>query len=132
MKVFLLVLFTLLTFAAEPDAAPARKAADAWLPLIDSGKYAESWEQAGTNFRQAVPKEKWAEAAAQVRKPLGKFKLRTFSLAQFMKDPPNAPPGDYFLLQFNSDFENKAGATETVVMMNEEKNVWKLAGYFIK
>jgi hypothetical protein len=132
MRYLLLLVLATLALAADPDPAPARKAAEAWLPLIDSAQYDQSWDQAGRNFRAAVPREKWAEAAAQVRKPLGKFKLRTFALSQFMKDPPNAPPGDYYLLQYNSDFENKAGATETVVLMNEEKNVWKLAGYFIK
>jgi len=125
-------LFGILAFAAEPDPAPARKVAEAWMPLVDSAQYAESWEKAARSFRDAVTKDQWTDSASQARKPLGKFKLRRWVLAQYMKDPPNAPPGDYLLLQYNSDFENKLGATETVVMVNEEGKVWKPAGYFIR
>lgn len=131
LRVVLLTLLTLSLIAAEPDAAPAREAALSWLPLVDSAKYPESWTHAADSFKAAVTKEQWAAAAETARGPLGKFKSRTFALAQFLKDPPNAPAGDYFLLQFTSDFENRFGATETIILVQQGKS-WRTAGYFIK
>ena len=119
-------------FAADPDSAPARRAAERWLPLMDAARYDVSWERASASFRSGVAKPAWREAAAQARKPLGTFQKRTLAVAQFVKDPPGSPPGRYFILQYDSDFTNKRGAVETVVMVNEDANVWKTAGYFIK
>jgi hypothetical protein len=120
------------TTAQQPGAEAARKAAESWVVLIDSGKYAESWDEASTSFKQAITKDKWEEAVKQARAPLGKFKSRVFSLSQFVKDPPNSPPGDYYILQFTSDFENRNGATETIVVVHQNEKEWRVAGYFIK
>ena len=118
--------------AADPDSAPAIRAAERWLPLVDRAQYDLSWERAAASFRSGVTKAAWREAVAQARKPLGAFRKRTLSVVQFVKDPPNSPPGRYFILQYDSDFTNKRGAVETAVIVNEDANVWKTAGYFIK
>jgi hypothetical protein len=34
----------------------AQRSADAWLALVDSGKYAESWQEASQLFKAAVTK----------------------------------------------------------------------------
>jgi hypothetical protein len=42
----------------KPEDA-AQKAAEAWLALVDAGKYGESWEEAATYFKGAVTKDQW-------------------------------------------------------------------------
>jgi hypothetical protein len=47
-----------------------------------------------------------------VRTPLGKVLARTLKSATYMKDPPNAPAGDYVIIQYDTSFENKKDAVE--------------------
>ena len=42
-----------------------------------------------------------------------------------------APDGQYEVLQFDTDFQNKRSAVETVVLAAEPDG-WKVDGYFIK
>jgi hypothetical protein len=43
-----------------------------------------------------------------------------------------APAGDYLVLQFETTFEKKAGAVETMTAMREADGTWHVGGYFIK
>jgi hypothetical protein len=47
------------------------------------------------------------------------------------KSLPGAPDGDYDIVRFNTEFANKHGAVETVVLTREAGG-WKVDGYFIK
>jgi hypothetical protein len=59
--------------ADEPDIhQEATEAAEAWLELIDAGKYDDSWDTAANYFKSSVRQEKWREMAAAVRGPLGR------------------------------------------------------------
>ena len=42
------------------------------------------------------------------------------------------PKGEYVILQFESSFENKKFAVETVTPMIEKNGEWKVSGYYIK
>lgn len=122
-----------LLLAAEPDpAAKAKDAATAWLALTDGGKYGESWDGAATLFKGAVTKDKWIQAITSARSPLGKMISRKVKSANPAKSLPGAPDGDYVVIQFDTAFENKAAAVETVTPMLEKDGTWKVAGYFIK
>ena len=63
---------------------------------------------------------------------MGKFESRKLSVAQAVKDPPNAPAGEYLILQYTSNFANKNEATETVVMGMDTGRQWRTSGYFVK
>jgi hypothetical protein len=106
-------------------------AAKAWLALVDSGSYAESWDAAAPVFQAAVTKEGWEDSLNQVRKPLGALESRELASAEFMTDPPNAPKGEYVVIRFQTSFENLEAAIETVVPMRTADGIWKLSGYFI-
>lgn len=118
-------------FAADPTA-DAEKAAQAWLALTDGGKYAASWDAAAAAFKSAVSKEKWEGAMKQVRAPLGALKSRTMKSAKFMTELPGAPAGEYVVIQYETSFESKAGAIETVTPMKEKDGSWHVSGYYIK
>jgi hypothetical protein len=45
---------------------------------------------------------------------------------------PWAPDGSYVVLQFETRFEHKAAAVETVTSMLDRDGVWRVAGYFVR
>ncbi|MES2103164.1 MAG: DUF4019 domain-containing protein [Pseudomonadota bacterium] len=134
-KVIIVASIFLGTTAFAQDSAAVSKAQDAaklWLALTDTGEYSRSWEQAAGLLQAAVTKEKWEAAIQSVRSPLGAVKTRTIKSATFMRTLPGAPDGEYVVIQYNSKFENKANAIETVTPMREKDGSWKVSGYFIK
>jgi hypothetical protein len=132
----LLVIFTLAmpasrATAQEPDAV-AQKSAQDWLALIDSGKYAESWQDASQLFKSHVSSKQWQSAAKATRLPLGKLQSRKVKSTTDSKTLPGVPDGQYVVIQYDSSFENKQSAIETVTDMLEKDGQWKVTGYFIK
>jgi len=119
--------------AADSDAVPkAQAAAKAWLGLIDTGKYGESWDQAAAIFKSSISKPDWEKGLTGIRSQLGAIKSRALKSATFAKTLPGAPDGEYVVIQFDSQFENKAAAVETVTPMHEKDGSWRVAGYFIR
>jgi hypothetical protein len=112
--------------------AEAEAAAEQWLTLTDSADYAASWEQAAGLFQAAVSKEDWAKAIQAARTPLGAVKSRKLKSAQFTKSLPGAPDGEYVVVQFETQFENKASALETVTPLKDKDGSWRVSGYYIK
>lgn len=110
----------------------AQQAAESWLALVDSGKYGESWEQASQFFKAAVTKEQWQSALRASREPLGKVLSRNLKSAVFTKTLPGAPDGEYVVIQYDSSFEHKHSAVETITPMLEKDGKWKVSGYYIK
>jgi len=120
-----------ITQAEKPEAL-AQKSAEAWLALTDSGKYAESWDQAASMFKSAVTREQWIDALKQVRAPLGKVESRTLKSATYTKSLPNAPAGEYVVIQYSTSFENRKDLVETVTPVLDKDGQWRVSGYFIK
>jgi hypothetical protein len=118
--------------AGEKPEAAATKQATAWLALVDQGKYGESWDAAAAYFRGAVTRDKWAEAAAGARAPLGAVLSRRVKSAKHATTLPGAPDGNYVVIQFATSFANKKKAVETVTPMQEADGSWKVSGYFVK
>lgn len=119
---------------ADDSAAvqQATRAADAWLKLIDDGKYRESWDQAASLFKDHVTADGWAQMASGARKPLGALISRKLKLAQYSASLPGAPDGQYVVIQYDTVFENKKSAVETVTPMLDRDGQWHVSGYFIR
>jgi hypothetical protein len=126
-----LLLFTSGGFASSDDEAAAVEGATAWLALVDAGEFGESWEEAGSLFQGAVPKQRWEEMLAGTRRPLGKVISRAVKSKEYRTSLPGAPDGQYVVIQFETSFENKAEAVETVTPMHEGGG-WRVTGYFIR
>jgi len=110
----------------------AQQSAETWLALIDSGKYADSWQEASQYFKNAVTKEKWESAMHGNREPLGKLVSRKLRSAQYTTALPGAPDGEYVVIQYDSSFEHKQTAVETITPMLDKDGKWRASGYFIK
>jgi Protein of unknown function (DUF4019) len=110
----------------------AQQSSDAWLALIDSGKYADSWQEASQFFKAHVTKEQWQSALRGSRDPLGKMLSRKLKSATYTKTLPGVPDGEYVVIQYESSFEHKQSAVETVTPMLDKDGKWRISGYFIK
>jgi hypothetical protein len=110
----------------------AAREAESWLAMMDGGKYVDSWKTAAAVVRSAVTMEKWDSTMKNVRDPLGKLESRKLQSATYTTLLPNVPEGDYVVILYETSFEHKATAQETVIMSREKDKVWRVAGYYIK
>lgn len=133
--VLFMALFMGMSTHAQTQEKPeqlAQQSADAWLALVDSGKYAESWQEAAQYFKNAVTKDQWQSAMHSTREPLGKMLSRKLKSATFRTTLPGAPDGEYVVIQYDSSFEHKQSAVETVTPTLDNDGTWRVSGYFIK
>lgn len=117
--------------SAEKEKA-AVTAAENWLAKVDEARYAESWKGAAELFRKAVTQAQWDQSLQAARQPLGKRLTRKLKSSTYSTTLPGAPDGEYVVIQFDSSFENKQAAVETVTPMLEKDGAWRVSGYFIK
>jgi hypothetical protein len=114
---------------AEKQAVAA---AEAWLALVDQGKYAESWDAAAEYLKNAVGKEALMKSLSAARKPLGELKSREVKSRNYRTSLPGAPDGQYVVIQFKTSLENKKSAVETVTPMLEKDGKWRVSGYYVR
>ena len=117
---------------AEGPETAAEQSAKAWLALVDAGKYGESWSGAAEAFKAAMSQAQWQGALEKVRAPLGKVVSRKLRGAKFTREIPGAPAGEYVVIQYDTDFEKKSGAVETITPMKDKDGAWRVSGYYIK
>jgi hypothetical protein len=136
-----LLLFALGTagpvLAQRPDTASAavaaaQAAAGPWLTLVDQQRYGESWDSAASPFRSAVSKAQWEQAVQQARGPFEPFGARKLRSASYTTTLPNAPPGHYVVLQYETQAAGKGAVIETVTPMKEFDGTWRVSGYYVR
>lgn len=116
----------------DESTKAALNSAESWLDLVDAGDYTASWQQAAEYFRNAVTEEQWRQALDAVRAPLGAAVTRKLKTTQHVTELPGAPDGDYVVIQFDTTFEHKKDAIETIAPMQQSDGTWRVSGYFIK
>ncbi len=135
MKMLLLGCVTALAVTVGASAAPSRDgaimASQAWLALLDSRQYAESWSSASSLFRSKLAQAAWAAQVKSIRAPLGAPAARQLLKIDLKDQLPGAPVGAYAVVTFQADFAARHKAVETVVLMAENDR-WQLAGYVIQ
>ncbi|MBZ5627236.1 MAG: DUF4019 domain-containing protein [Acidobacteriia bacterium] len=130
--VFAIGMSLALSAMAQSKVKAAEGAADGWLKVVDSGNYAQSWDDAATYFKAAVSKEDWKKMLGATRTPLGKVVSRELLSAKYTTQLPGAPDGEYVVIQYESSFEHKKAGVETVTAMLDKDGRWRVGGYFIK
>ena len=130
---FLFISIAFSTHASEPEVIEAARIETVeWLALTDTGQYKSSWDSASALFKAAVSEEDWEKSLSAVRTPIGALETREIVSSKFSTTLPGAPDGEYVVFQFNSSFEHKTTAIETVTAMKDNDGVWRVVGYFIK
>jgi hypothetical protein len=135
-SIAMLVVVLLNSIAFAQDDSAKREAADrsarSWLALIDQGDYGKSWEEASSIFKSKLSKADWEGALGQVRAPLGPAGDRTLTSSIYRTDLPNAPQGEYVILQYKTEFAGKGSFIETITPMFDTDGKWRVSGYFVK
>lgn len=102
--------------------------AQQWLGFVDQGQYAESWSATGQLFQANMQQQKWVQTLTGARTPLGSVVSREVAGSEIRASLPGAPAGQYALVSFATNFQNKPDIIETVTMM-DESGQWKVVGY---
>ena len=110
----------------------ADTAAHTWLALVDKGEIAKSWEEGALVLQLGVTKTKWEQLVRSARAPFEPFGARHQIMARYTTDPPNAPPGQYVLLQYQTDVSGGRQVVETVVPTLDGKRGWRVSGYYVR
>ena len=132
--IFSLIALLILCFCKKGNPQIEKVAvetADQWLNLVDNGQYAESWELTAELFKRAVEKEAWERQMHAFREPLGKLIDRKVVKKEYMTSMPGAPDGEYVVIQYRTNFENKKTAIETVTPTKDKNGKWRVSGYYI-
>ena len=116
---------------SEVEKAGAQSA-ERWLTIVDRGAFKESWVESATLLQSKVPQSEWVKMLGNARHPFGANLSRTLEKAEYNSTLSGAPDGKYVVATFESSFEQKANAVETVTVALSDEGKWKVAGYFIK
>ena len=123
------------TRVGEKIAEAERKALEAaedWLELVDRQQYSRGWETASERLNVIITRRDFIKSLNDTRKPLGKVKSRRLSSKKYTRSIPDAPDGQYVVIQYTTTFKNKPSAVEMVTIMLNGDNRWRVLGYHFK
>ena len=127
-----LVLLAGMVNAADTDQEKAAViAAEEWLSLIDSGRYSDSWEKAGTSLKDSVSQKKWVQLVQPVRDPLGTIISRKIKAKTDRPALPGAPDHKAIVIRYVSKFKNMNLADEMVTLSLARDGQWRTTGYWL-
>lgn len=119
----------------ERDEAAQRAAkadADAWLLLVDGGKFDASWEAAAPFLKQRASQQTWSQSGEAMRSALGKRLSRKQMALMETQTIPSGPPGRYVVVEYQSKFARRPVAFESVTEVLCDDGKWRVAGYAVR
>jgi len=130
---FLLMIISFIVLGQEKDIEnKVKKSAKEWINLIDNKEYEISWKTSDILIQNLVSIKKWENLMIGSRDPLGKNISRDIISIEYKNELQGVPDGEYCIIIYNSVFENKKNASETITIKKSEDEKWKVAGYYIK
>lgn len=118
---------------SNPEAEKAAvECTEQWLAVLDQGDYQQAWEQTAEIFKEIVPIDQWRNQMKVFRGRLGKVVSRNLKSRQYTTVAPGVPEGQYVIIQYETAFENKANATETITPILTDDGSWKVSQYVIQ
>lgn len=128
-----MIVFTARTgWTQKPQVDPATlEATLVWLAVMDAGLYEEGWSQSHPLFQEKLERGQWLQQMQSERMPLGEVKSRTVFDTGYFGNIPNHPGLEMTVIQFQSSFENKPQAIETLSPVRMNGGPWKVGGYVI-
>lgn len=116
-------------YTEDASVKAAQKAAELWMPLWDSGKYDESYDELAQSTKEKTPRRQWFVYWSAVRKPLGELKSRKLIAAEHIKSLKGLPDQEGAFLQYESSFKDKEKVVETFGMIREKDGTWRVGHY---
>ncbi len=103
--------------------------AEGFLAQVDAGAIDETWASVARHLQERAGRPAWNETLRSMRRDLGPFEVRELRRYGYAEALEDAPPGVYFVLDFDSRFARRVLA-ERVVCSLENAEAWRVAGYF--
>lgn len=117
--------------AVKAAIGQASQAARSWLALFDTNNFDACWDALAPAVRGQVARADFQASLAAVREQYGAAKSRRASKVTLTHKLPDAPDGDYVVLQYETEFANNVHAVETVIPMRTADG-WKVSSYFVR
>jgi len=105
--------------------------AEAFLQLLDQGKYAESWQSSAKLMQDKVAENEWVEKLTKARSLSGELVARERTDASYSTEAQDSPDGEYMMFTYSSNYK-KANDVSEYVTVALEGTRWKVAGYFMQ
>ena len=117
--------------STSSDTAPAvaLESGQACLALLDGGSYSKAWEGVAATMQSTMSQTDFDKGMQSIRTPLGKMVSRDLKSQKHQTHLPGLPDGDYWVVSYNTTFENKQNVAETLVLGLGQDGSWKVAGY---
>ena len=116
---------------SDPNAAVVA-ISQTWIEAIDGGQYQQSYDHAGTWFRNLCTAEEWTSWMTKQSVNYGKCTRRKqIQEVKFEKEPSGKFAGEWAYVNFESSFEKGGNEFELVDLKKEADGTWKVAGYAI-
>ncbi len=122
-------------FQEEPDPKKVDRATVAamdFLQLVDAGDYETARKEGASLLKEKVTLNDWIARLAGVQSRLGPVIKRKQIEASYSTTARNSPEGEYVMLTYTSNFKQKVGVSETIIVMLDKNRGWRVAGYFFK
>lgn len=123
-------LLLILSNQTQAHTSDAEAAALAWLEAIDSGQYEQAWENSSTLLKVPLSPNMLSRTISAARRDFGTVQSRRRVSLTHETSMPGAPRGDYAILTFQTNFENRPKITETITPHLEE-GTWRVSGYYV-
>ena len=134
--VFFSLIFLFSSFTQELNTTGKERqavvAAKEWLVKLDNKKYVETWNEAGDLLKNVVTKEEWEKSISAPREMLGSVEKRIVKSTEYKTELAGAPDGEYVVIEFETSFQNKKSAIETVTPYKGKDEEWRVVGYYIR
>ncbi len=112
------------------DIRAARQVAEAWIALLDAGKFDDAYSQMGQAARNQISVDQWKGQLKASRTKYGKLATRAFQYTDYATTLKGAPPGQYVVLDYLCTFASGQSAPETIVM-SKVNGTWQVAGFAV-
>ena len=117
---------------SDLDSTPGLNASRAWLADLDARQYGATWEDADPVLKGAMPKLQWETGLDRVRAPLGVVVARKIRQASCTRGTQADPEAEICLIQYDTQFENRALADERLTVLRGRDGTWRVASYALR
>ena len=111
------------------EQAGVRVAASTVLAQLDAEQWDKAWSSAGTSLKQTASLSGFTTGVRTSRAMFGVPASRAITGYAFPESIEGAPPGQYGIVFYATDFSKVQGVEEQVVL-RREGGEWRLAGYW--
>jgi D-alanyl-D-alanine carboxypeptidase len=106
------------------EVSELRRFCEAWLALVNAGKYSESWDSLSSDLKAKYTRQSWPDALTPFLKKVGGLNRREFKSAA-------SPRPEEAVVDFESSFSKLKSGTESVFLKRENDGKWHVSSYSI-